>query len=317
MWAYIFRRILWTIPIVLGIVLITFLLFGFVAKDPARAYAGKISSPAQLQAVRHRMGLDKPKWINTSGQGSFCNSQFFDVLLFRFPNSLRYDEPVWGLFARKAPVSAAIQIPVFLIELGLQLLLALLVAYNRGKWPDYLVTLLAVLGMSVPGLSIYLAAQWFFGGYLGAFPVAGWDVWPYWISFAALPILVSILGGLGGGTRFYRTVILEEIGADYVRTARAKGVANNEVMLTHVLRNVMIPVVTNTIVALPGLLLGALLLERLFQIPGFGGLLVDAIGNQDFPVVQAIVYVTSIAYCLALLVTDLCYALVDPRVSLR
>ena len=317
MWAYMARRILWTIPIVLGIVLITFLLFGLIAKDPARAYAGKIASPAQLDALRHRMGLDKPKWINTAGPGSVFDSQFFDVLLFRFPNSLRYDEPMWSLFARKAPVSAAIQIPVFLIELGLQLLLALVVAYNRGRWPDYLVTLLAVLGMSVPGLSIYLAAQWFFGGYLGIFPVAGWDVWPYWMSFAALPILVSVLGGLGGGTRFYRTVILEEINADYVRTAKAKGVPQNEVMFTHVLRNVMIPVVTNTIVALPGLLVGALLLERLFQIPGFGGLLVDAIGNQDFVVVMAVVYVTSIAYCLALLLTDLCYMLVDPRIVLR
>lgn len=317
MWAYIARRILWTIPIVLGIVLITFSLFGLVAKDPARAYAGKISSPAQLEAIRHRMGLDKPKWINTTGQGSVFNSQFFDILLFRFPNSLRYDEPVWSLFARKAPVSAAIQVPVFIIELGLQLQLALIVAYNRGKWPDYLITFLAVLGMSLPALSIYLAAQWFFGGYLAAFPVAGWDVWPYWLPFAALPILVSVMGGLGGGTRFYRTVILEEINADYVRTARAKGVPKNGIMLIHVLRNVMIPVVTNTIVALPGLLLGALLLERLFQIPGFGGLLVDAIGNQDFVVVMAVVYVTSIAYCLALLFTDICYCLVDPRVSLR
>lgn len=317
MWAYIVRRILWTIPVVLGIMLLTFTLFGLVAKDPARAYAGKITSKAQLDAIRHRMGLDKPKWINTSGSGPFWDSQFFNVMMFRFPNSLRYDEPVSTLFARKAPVSLSIQLPVFIILLGAELVLALFVAQNRGRWPDYTVTLLAVLGMSVPALSIYIAVQWLLGGYLQWFPVAGWDVGIHAIPFAALPILVSVTAGVGGGTRFYRTVMLEEINTDYVRTARAKGVPKREVLLTHVMRNVMIPVVTNTVTALPGLLLGALLLERLFQIPGFGGLMVDSIFNQDFPVVMAIVYVTSITYCLMLLLTDILYTVVDPRVSLQ
>jgi peptide/nickel transport system permease protein len=321
MWAYIVRRILWTIPIVLGVMLLTFTLFTLVAKDPARLYAGKFATPEVLKSVRHQMGIDKPLWINpeaTKEQGwtGFFDSQFFDVMLMRFPKSMRYGEPVGTLFWRKAPVSFAIQLPVLIIELGLQLVLALFVASHRGRWPDYVVTFLAILGMSAPVLSIYLGAQWLFAAHWRIFPVAGWDVGFYAVQFAALPILVSVIGGVGGGTRFYRTVVLEEINADYVRTARSKGVAKREILLTHILRNVMIPVLTNTIAALPGLLLGALILERLFQIPGAGGLLVESIFNTDRPVVMALTYMLSIVYCLMLLITDICYTLVDPRVKL-
>jgi len=203
-----------------------------VAKDPARAYAGKQKSEAQLQAIRHQMGLDKPKW-----------RQFLDVLTFQFPQSLRYQESVWSLFARKAPVSLAIQLPVFVIELGLQLALAMFVASRRGQVADYLTTFVSVLLMSVPALSIYLGVQWLLAGKLQWFPVAGWDRGFFTaIHFAALPILVSVFGGLGGGVRFYRTVALEEINSDYVRTARAKGVTQSDVLFTHVFRNMLIPV---------------------------------------------------------------------------
>ena len=130
-------------------------------------------------------------------------------------------------------------------------------------------------------------------------------------------ILIAVVIGIGGGTRFYRTVVLEEIYSDYVRTARAKGVSNRDVLFTHVLRNAMIPVITKTVTALPGLILGALLLERIFQIPGLGNMMVEAIGNNDRAVVMGMTYVLAIIYCLLLLVTDLCYALVDPRVRLR
>lgn len=321
MWAYIVRRILWTVPIVLGVVLLTFTLFTVVAKDPALQYAGRHATPEVLQSIRHKMGLDKPRWINIPeahqrGWTGLFDSQFFDVLFMRFPKSMRYDESVGTLFWRKAPVSFAIQFPVFVIELGLQLVLALLVASYRGRWPDYLTTFIAVLGMSVPPLSIYLGAQWLLAAHWRIFPVAGWDVGFYAIQFAALPILVSVIGGIGGGTRFYRTIVLEEINADYVRTARSKGVAPREVLFTHVMRNVMIPVLTNTVIVLPYLLLGAVILERLFQIPGIGNLLVDSVFNNDRPVVMATTYMLSIVYCLMLLLTDICYTLADPRVTL-
>lgn len=322
MWAYVVRRLLLTIPTVLGIVLLTFMLFSLISKDPARAYAGKQANAVTLKAIRAKMGLDKPRFINTAamhqrGFTALFDSQFFDLLFFRFPRSMRYEQTVWQLIKTKGPISLAIQLPAFLIGIGLELGIALYVASRRGRPVDTGITALAVLGMSIPVLSIYIGAQWLFGARLKWFPVAGWESGWYAIQFAALPILVVIISQLGWGVRFYRTVVLDEIGADYVRTARAKGVSRNESLLTHVLRNVMIPVITNTIAMLPFLLFGALILETEFQIPGLGGLLVQSIFNEDRSVVMAITYIISISYCLAVLLSDVLYAVVDPRVSLR
>ena len=325
MLAYLIRKLLLTISIVFGVVLLTFLLFNVAAKDPVRALGGKQMRPAQRERLTHELGLDKPRFAPNTAEyhqtrrlASLLDTQFFNVLSFHFPKSQRYQESVWSLFARKAPVSLAVQGPAFVIGLGLQLALAIAVAARRNSPLDYGVTAFAVLMMSVPTLSVYLGVQWLFGAQLRVFPVAGWAPGVlYAIHFATLPILVSVFGSLGGSVRFYRTVALEEIGSDYVRTARAKGVGGADVLLVHVFRNLLIPVVTNTVVALPFLLTGSLLLERMFQIPGFGGLLVDAIRAQDSPIIMAEVYLTSIAYSVMLLVTDVCYTLVDPRVTLR
>jgi peptide/nickel transport system permease protein len=192
-----------------------------------------------------------------------------------------------------------------------------LAASRRGRGLDYTITLGSVLLMSVPPLSVYIFAQAFFAQKLGLFPVAGWDKGIYAIHFAALPILLAVVLGIGGGTRFYRTVMLDEIYSDYVRTARAKGVSNRDVLFTHVLKNAMIPVITNTVTALPGLILGALLLERIFQIPGLGNLMVESLSNNDQPVIMGLTYVLSIAYCVLLLVSDVLYTIVNPQVTLR
>jgi peptide/nickel transport system permease protein len=210
-----------------------------------------------------------------------------------------------------------VQIPAFLIIIGLELSLALIAASRRGRMADYLITLFSVLLLSLPPLSVYIFCQWFFGQKLGIFPVAGWDQGVYAIHFAALPILIAVVIGIGSGTRFYRTVVLEEIYSDYVRTARAKGVSGRDVLFTHVLRNAMIPVITRTVIALPSLILGALILERIFQIPGLGNLLVESLNNEDFWIVMGLTYVLAIAYCLLLLVSDILYTLVNPQVSLK
>ena len=323
MWAYTIRKLLLTIPTMLGILVLTFLLFGVFARDPAVVVAGKIKNEQELQAIRHRLGTDVPKWLNfpamkKDGFIHVFDAQFFRMLTFRFANSYRSNEPIWDLFKRKVPVSLAVQVPAFIIELGLQMVLALYVASRRGKPVDYIITTIAVLGMSIPPLSIYLGAQWFFGGYLRWFPVAGWARgFFYALHFAVLPIQVTVIGSVGSCTRFYRTIVLEEINSDYVRTAKAKGVRGSEILLTHVFRNVLIPVVTNTLIVLPLLIMGALLLERIFQIPGMGGLLVEAIHTEDFPVVMAIVYVTSLLYCVLQVMTDIVYTWVDPRVTLH
>ncbi|HWE93226.1 MAG TPA: ABC transporter permease [Tepidisphaeraceae bacterium] len=322
MWAYIIRRLLLTIPTVLGVVLLTFVLFSLVAKDPARAYAGKQATEATLKSIRHEMGIDKPRFLNVPeaherGVVYLFDSQFFDLLRFKFYKSMRYEQSVWQLIATKGPVSLAIQLPAFFISLALELVIALFAAAKRGTGADYSVTALAVVTMSVPVLSLYIGAQWLFGAKLAAFPIAGWVPGFYAIQFAALPILCTVFAQWGAGARLYRTVVLDEVSADYVRTASAKGVSKPEVYLTHVLRNVMIPVITNTVTTLPFLLFGALILERLFQIPGLGGLLVDAIFSSDRSPVMGITYVTAIAYCLAVLLSDILYTLADPRVSLK
>jgi peptide/nickel transport system permease protein len=321
MLAYLLRKFLLTLSIIFGVMLLTFLLFNVVAKDPVRAFGGKQMKLSDRIRLTHELGLDKPRFLPNFSEydsTSLFDTQFFNILTFHFPKSQRYQESVWTLFARKAPVSFAVQGPAFAIGLGLQLIIAMVVAARRNSLIDYSATILAVFMMALPTLSVYLGAQWFFGVYLKWFPVAGWAPGIILgLHFAALPILITVLGGLGGSVRFYRTVALEEINTDYVRTARAKGVGSTDVLLVHVFRNLLIPVVTNTIVALPFLLTGALILEGIFQIPGFGGLLVDAIHATDSAVVMAEVYLTAIAYAVMLFLTDICYTLVDPRVVLR
>lgn len=311
------------IPTVLGIVLITFSLFSLVASDPARQYAGKQASPQVLEAIRAKMGLNKPRFVpnveayKQSGNiSALLDTQFFDVLFFRFPKSMQYNESVWDLLWRKGPVSLSIQLPAFVLSLGLTLMLSLLCAAKRGRGFDLTMTFVSILMMSVPGVSVYLISQWLLGAKLQIFPVAGWDSGFFALQYAALPVLVSVIASLGGEVRFYRTVALEEVGADYVRTGRAKGVGENDLLMVHVLRNILIPVITGTVTTLPMLFLGAVILEQTFQIPGLGGLLSSAVLASDRPVVMFIVYITSVLYCVALVVNDVAYTFADPRVVL-
>lgn len=324
MWAFIIRRLLLLIPTVLGIVLITFTLFSLVSTDPARQYAGKHATPQVLAAIRAKMGLNKPRfepnfkqYHETHHWTSLFDTQFCDVLFFRFPESMQYEQSVWTLFWRMAPVSLAIQLPIFIISLGLTLVLSLLCAAYRGRPFDIASTTGAIMLMSLPGVSVYLIAQWLLGAKWRIFPVAGWDVGFYALHYAALPILISIVASLGGGVRFYRTVALEEVNNEYVRTGRAKGVAERDLLLIHVLRNIMIPVITGTVTTLPLLFMGALVLEKTFAIPGIGNLMVRSVLANDRPVVMFLVYVTSIIYCLALVANDIAYMLADPRVELQ
>jgi peptide/nickel transport system permease protein len=306
MWHYILRRTLLMIPTMLGVLLLTFTLFSVVSKDPARAFAGRQASDESVAAIRAKMGLNKSKL-----------EQFIDLALFRFPQSMRYERPVWSIIVEKAPISLAIQLPAFFISVGLQLGIALLVASRRGSKLDASVTGLCVASLAFPSLAAYILLQWLLGAKLRLFPVAGWDTGFYALQYAALPILCLVLLSLGGGIRFFRTVVLEEINQDYVRTARSRGVTERNILLVHVLRNVMIPVVTNTITTLPLLIFGALILERQFQIPGLGGLLTESIFAQDRSVVMAVTYLTALLYCMALLLSDILYTLVDPRVLLK
>ncbi len=312
--AYLIRRLLLTIPTIMGIVLITFLLFNVIGGDPARPFAGKNPTPESLHAILAKMGLDKPRFINTTEP---LNTQFFDLVRFKFPHSMRYDASFWELLAERGPVSLTIALPAFFISLGLQLGLSLISAARLGRWPDYAITAVCILLLALPPVSLYYCMQWVGGAWLGWFPVAGWEDFPYSLKYVCLPVICAVLASLGAGTRFYRTVVLDEVGQDYLRTARAKGVSETDVYLVHLLRNALVPVVTTTVTQLPLLVLGELILESVFQIPGLGGLLVGAILNNDYGVVMPVTYLSSISYCLSLLATDILYTLVDPRIALK
>ena len=166
--------------------------------------------------------------------------------------------------------------------------------------------------MSINYLVWIIVGQYLLGYKLGWFPVWGFESW----RFLVLPVIIGVVSGLGGGLRFYRTVMLDEMYKDYVRTAFAKGVSKRGVLFKHVLKNAMIPIVTNVVIAIPFLYTGSLLLESFFGIPGLGYLGINAINSSDVDVVRAIVLIGAILFVVANLLTDLCYALVDPRVKL-
>jgi peptide/nickel transport system permease protein len=312
MTAYIFRRLLYTIPIVLGVLVLTFLLFTVVGGDISRDIAGKNASPELIKEIREVYGFDKPLFFSFDSQ--FIN-HFRKALTFNFGIS-RDREPVLDKIKRGVGPSLTLTVPMFFGELLISISLALLVAFLRGTVWDIIAVFICVLGMSIPYLSFILFGQYFFAYKMGLFPVF-FDremTMPYNV---ALPVLIGVVAGLGGNLRFYRTVMLDEIRNDYVRTAFAKGLSTRRVLFGHVLKNAMIPIITQVVLAIPFLFLGSLLLERFFGIPGIGYLMIDAIGSRDYSIISAMTYIGAILFVVFNLLTDICYSLADPRVSLE
>ena len=214
--------------------------------------------------------------------------------------------------------SLAIALPTFLIGLGLTISLALMLVLFRGTWLDRTGVVICVGLMSISSLFFIIGGQFVFARVLKLVPISGYESnpWTAW-HFLILPVAVSIVASIGGSTRWYRTIFLEEIGRDYVRTARAKGLSDARVLFGHVLRNGLIPILTGVVVVIPSLFLGSLLVESFFGIPGLGSYTIDAIAAQDFAVVRAMVFLGSVLYLVGLILTDLSYTLVDPRIRLK
>jgi len=210
-----------------------------------------------------------------------------------------------------------VTVPLFFMGLGVSVAVALFVAFFRETYIDRVVLVVCMLTMSVAGLLYIIAGQYLVGQLLRWFPISGFDPNPAVVArFLALPVLVGVLSGFGADTRFYRTIFLEEIGRDYVRTARAKGCGDARVMVRHVLRNALIPILTNVVVQIPFLFTGALLLESFFGIPGLGALTVEAIQGNDFSTLRTMVYLGALLFIAGQILTDISYALADPRVRL-
>ena len=309
--AYIIRRLLYTIPIIFGVLLVTFILFNMVSGDVSDQIAGKAASAETIEEIRAEYGWDKPLFLSWDSQ--FIN-HLKNSLTFNFGRSWSDRELIIDKIKQGALPSLSLTVPMFIGELVISISLALIVAFLRGTITDILSVFICVVLMSVPFLSFILFGQYFLAFKWGIFPVYFWPDLPV-PKYVALPILIGIVAGLGGNLRFYRTVMLDEMRNDYVRTAFAKGLGTGAVLFRHVLKNAMIPIITQVILAIPFLFLGSLLLERFFGIPGLGYLMIDAIAARDFQIINAMTFIGAILFVVFNLITDICYSIVDPRVS--
>jgi peptide/nickel transport system permease protein len=310
MGTYIIRRLLYTIPIVFGVLLLTFILFTLVGGDISLEIAGKNATPETIAEIRHEYGFDRPLFFAWDSQ--FIR-HFKDALTFNFGRALDR-EMVSDKIIRGLIPSLSLTVPIFIGEVLISVTIALVVAFLRGTIWDALAVIVCVAGMSIPYLSFILFGQYFLAYKWGFFPVFFSPDLSI-PQYVALPVLIGIVTGLGSSVRFYRTVMLDEMRADYVRTAFAKGLDARRVLFRHVLKNALIPILTTIVLAIPFLFLGALLLERFFGIPGIGYLMVEAIGARDYFVINAMTYISAILFVIFNLLTDVCYALVDPRIS--
>ena len=312
MTAYVIRRLWQMIPTIFGVILLIFFLFNWVGGDPAQVLAGKISNPEQIANIRKQLGVDEPFWYQL---WVFVKQ----VFTFDFGRSWSTNEEVSRILVTRVGPTLTIMLPVVFIETTLAVLFAIMVAYVRGTLTDRAIMIVCTVAMSISFLVYIIFFQWLFGFILGWFPVQGWSesFVKNLLTYAPLPIMLAVFVGLAPQLRLYRSFFLDEINQDYVRTARAKGVPERKVMLKHVLRNAMIPILTNVGISLPGVFVGSFLLEVFFSIPGLGREIITAVNRSDFPVIKAVtVYLAVITMIINLLV-DVMYKWVDPRVSFK
>ncbi|KOR31251.1 peptide ABC transporter permease [Achromatium sp. WMS2] len=323
--AYLVRRILYAIPILVGVNIITFVLF-FIVNSPddmARMQLGlKRVTPENILAWKKERGYDKPLLYNKDSDGlaKITQTIFFQksVLLFsfRFGASDSGRDMGYDIAQRMWP-SLAIAIPSLIIGLLVDINLSFIIALFRGSYLDFWGMVICVAMLSISPLFYIIGGQFLVGKLLHLVPISGYAPGDDAIKFLVLPVLIGVIGGIGSGVRWYRTLFLEEIHKDYVRTSRAKGLSEYMVMVRHVLRNALIPILTGVVAILPLLFLGSLLMENFFGIPGLGSYTIEAISSQDFAIVRTMVFLGSFLYIVGLILTDVSYTLADPRVRLN
>jgi peptide/nickel transport system permease protein len=312
MTAYLIRRIWQMVPTMFGVILLVFLLFKGFGGDPAEILAGQNASAAQVDAVRQQLGLNEPLWTQF---GIFLKQ----IVTFDWGRSWATNESVAHLFATRLPATLTVMVPILILDSLLAIPFGLGVAYVRGSLTDRSIMVLTTVALSISFLVYVIVGQYFFAFQLGLFPVQGWSdsLATNLIRYAPLPVLLATAVSLAPQTRLYRSFFLDEIGHDYVRTARAKGLTEKTVMLKHVMRNALIPILTNIAVGLPSIFVGSFLIEVFFSIPGLGREVLLAVNRSDYPVIQAFaIYIAAITMVVNL-ATDVLYKLVDPRVVLK
>jgi peptide/nickel transport system permease protein len=323
--AYIIRRVLYTIPLVLGVCLITFVLFEvlYTPEVRARRELGQHATAEQIKDIIRARGWDRPLLLDLRAPGwqKVTTSRFVQhmtrLLTFRFGRSETTQEPIGRKILIGAVPSLTLTVPIFVLGLIVGISLSLVVALLRGTYFDLFAVVACVALMSISILIYIIGGQYVFARYMRLFPVYGYAPGFPSLRFVLLPVAIAVFKGIGGDVRFYRTVFLEEVGRDYVRTARAKGLSERSVLFKHVLRNAMVPILTNTVLAIPFLFMGSLLLERFFGIPGLGNMTIEAIDSSDFQVLSTMVYLGALLFAVGNLATDISYTLADPRIRFQ
>jgi peptide/nickel transport system permease protein len=300
------------IPTLFGVILLVFFLFKFFGGDPAEILGGLLATPEQIEAIRQQLGLNDPWYVQL---WIFVKS----IFTFNWGNSWATSEAVSNIFATRLPATLTVMTPILILEVVLGIVAAMAVAYVRGSLTDRAVMIISTVALSISFLVYIIVGQWLFGFYLGWFPVQGWSdsFVTNLTTYALLPILLATLVSLAPQTRLYRSFFLDEINQDYVRTARAKGLSENKILFKHVLRNALIPVLTNVAVQLPGIFVGSFLIETFFSIPGLGREVLLAVNRSDYPVIQAVTVYLAVLTMAINLIADLLYKAVDPRVVLK
>lgn len=319
---YLIRRLLYAIPILFGINLITFSLF-FIVNSPddiARMQLGqKHVKPEAVAHWKAQHGYNLPLFYNEDKQGTqqFSQTLFFQksmkLFLLDFGISDGGRDISFDISHRMWP-SLAIAFPILLLGLFANIVFSMGMAFFRSTWIDLSGVVLCIVLMSISSLFYIIGGQYLLGKLLRLVPISGYDYGWNSFKFIILPVLVAVVGSLGSGSRWYRTLFLEEMSKDYVKTARAKGLSESRVLFHHVLRNTMLPILTGIVVIIPSLFMGSLVLESFFGVPGLGSYIIDAIQQQDFAIVRAMVFLGSILYILGLILTDISYTWADPRV---
>ena len=323
--GYIFRRIVYGFFILLGVNALTFALFFAVntPDDMARlSIGGRYVTQQAIDSWKKERGYDVPLIFNSAAEGT---GKFTETIFFRRSAPLLAGD--FGLsdtgrsinteIRERAPASLALALPTFLLGVFVSVSFALILVMVRRTRLEWAGVAMSVTVMSISALFYIIVGQWLFSKTLRWVPVSGFSEGFAMAAFLGLPVAIGVFTRLGGEALLYRSMFLEESEKDYVRTARAKGVSEMRVLFRHVLGNAMLPVITSTVAVIPMLFMGSLIMENFFGIPGLGSYTIDAINAQDFSVVRAMVFLGTAAYILGLILTDVAYTVVDPRIRLK
>lgn len=309
--SYVARRLFYVIPVILGVCFLVFLIFNVVSPDPTISMLGKHATKSQVLELRESLGLNKPLWI-----------QYLDIVksafTFNFGRSWSTKQEIFEMIKQGAIPSLTVTFPAFFLSFIISVSISLFVAFYRGSILDKGAVFICVALMSISSLVYILVGQWFFAFKLGLFEISGYEEgFPDFLPYVMLPIIIWIVLGVGPDVRFYRTIMLDEMYQDYVRTARSKGLNEKVIMFKHVLKNAMVSIITYVVLRIPFLILGSLLIESFFGIPGLGGITLKAVNSSDFPVIKAMAVLSAIATIVFNVITDVLYVVVDPRVKLN